>query len=942
MTREEWQRVKSISAAALEHSDDDRFAFVARACDGDEALAREVRSLLSFAARASHRFETPVFWSPGIAQALVDAARRPSVSPGAQVGPYQVIDAIGRGGMGEVYRARDTRLNRDVALKVLPGLFAGEPDRRARFEREARVLAALNHPNIAAIYGLEDADGRPALVLELVEGPTLAERLSGGPLPLHEALTNALQIAGGLEAAHHKGIVHRDLKPANISFTPQGVVKVLDFGLATVAGDRRSPGVDGSPAGAIDVTQAGLIVGTAAYMSPEAARGMAVDERADVWAFGCVLFEMLAGWRPFAGASVPDTIAAILEREPPWAALPDATPSRVIGVLRRCLEKDPMRRLRRIAEARVEIEDALARLTRPRRIWSRAGVAAALIAAFSVYAWLRPEHGPATGRTDWVQLTNMDSVAHPALSADGRTLAFTRGSGTFTTSGQIYIKPLPAGEPVRLTEDTRIKMDPVFSPDGSQVAYTVVEGQSWDTWIVSLRGAEPRRWLRNASGLRWIGPDRLLFAEKRSGIHMGIVAARESRTEGRDVYLPRHLLGMAHRSYPSPDHKSALVVEMDERGVWLPCRLVPMDGGSAGWAVGPPRARCTAAAWSPDGSWMYFSANAGDGFHLWSQRFPDGAPRQMTSGPTEEEGIAVAPDGKSLVTAVGLQQRSVWVRDPAGERQISLEGYAFWPLLSTDARKVCFRVARTATSGQTPTELWMVELSSGLTKRVLGEHLVTGYDVSRDDRIVAAVTETDGTSRLWVAWLDGREPPRPIPAAEGDNPRFGADGDIFFRASDGSSMSIFRIRPDGTGRRKVFEDAATVFGSVSPDGRWLSTMGGASVVTVRSTVDGTTVPVLSAHTGRIRWSADGTRVYISVQEGEASSFARGRTYVLPLPKGSVLPNLPPGGFRSEAELAAVPGVEVLPYGDVGSGPSPTAYAFSRTTATRNLYRIPLP
>ncbi len=272
-----------------------------------------------------------------------------SLAPGARLGTYEIVALIGAGGMGEVYRARDGKLTRDVALKILPPLFARDPERLARFTREANLLATLNHPNIAAIYGFEPSEHSPALVLEMVEGPTLADRIERGPIPLEDALPIARQIAEALEAAHAQGIVHRDLKPANIKVRDDGTVKVLDFGLAKAMAVDSSPGVVAlsptitSPA----ATAMGTIMGTAAYMSPEQARGRAVDKRSDIWAFGAVLYEMLTGRRAFDGEDVSDTLANILKREPDWSALPPGTPPAIERVLRRCLTKDPRLRTAR-------------------------------------------------------------------------------------------------------------------------------------------------------------------------------------------------------------------------------------------------------------------------------------------------------------------------------------------------------------------------------------------------------------------------------------------------------------------------------------------------------------------------------------------------------------------------------------------------------------------
>src|SRR6476620_985506 len=282
---------------------------------------------------------------------------------GTRLGAYEVTSLLGQGGMGTVYRGRDTRLDRDVAIKVLLDSVAHDPDRLARFEREARLLASLNHPNIAQIYGLEVTDTVSALVLEFVDGATLADRIGHGPLPIDEALPIARQIADALESAQEQGIVHRDLKPANIKLRPDGTVKVLDFGLAKLAD---STGSSPSPPGAVTMsptmtspamTHAGMILGTAAYMSPEQARGKPVDRRADIWAFGCVLFEMLTGTRAFGGADVSDTIVAILRGGPAWNAVPAETPASLRRLLRRCLEKDPRKRLSAIGDARLELDE---------------------------------------------------------------------------------------------------------------------------------------------------------------------------------------------------------------------------------------------------------------------------------------------------------------------------------------------------------------------------------------------------------------------------------------------------------------------------------------------------------------------------------------------------------------------------------------------------------
>ena len=347
---------------------------------------------------------------------------------GTRLGSYQILAKLGAGGMGEVYRARDTKLHREVAIKVLPGLFSSDQDGLARLEREARILATFNHPNIATVYGLEERPGLTAIVMELVEGEALDTRVRAkGKLSVDETITIARQLVDALDAAHERGIIHRDLKPANIKLTPDSVAKVLDFGLA------RDPLITSGETDTCvsPVTQPGLILGTAAYMSPEQARGLAVDRRADIWAFGCVLYELLTGASPFAGPSISDVIAHVLEREPDWNALPLSTPRSLVRLIRRCLQKDTKRRLRDIADARVDLDEAL---TTPPATLAPAtsvsslpwAVVAAAAVTIAVSWWLfsaREPIGPHLSRA--VRLTNSAAREFsPAISPDNKWVAY--------------------------------------------------------------------------------------------------------------------------------------------------------------------------------------------------------------------------------------------------------------------------------------------------------------------------------------------------------------------------------------------------------------------------------------------------------------------------------------------------------------------------------------
>ncbi len=412
-----------------------------------------------------------------------------SLSPGTRLGPYEITAPLGAGGMGEVYRARDTRLGRDVAIKALPAEFAQDAERLARFEREAKLLASLSHPNIAGIHGVEDADGTRYLVLEFVEGETLAARLARGPLPMDDALHICAMVAAAIETAHEAGIVHRDLKPGNVMIKPDGVVKVLDFGLAKAgaAGALSSdPNLSASPTLTHMATNAGVILGTAAYMSPEQARGKAIDRRTDIWSFGCVLYECLAGRPLFDGDTVSDLIAKILQTEPDWSALPAATPPRVRTLLARCLTKDAKQRLRDIGEARIALGDAArdsgtiaatgmpVRTGRGRRTLIQTGlvVATALIAIIAMRFSSRPPAPPRVALS--VMLPAGDRLdggrenALVGIAPDGSAVVFAASTGT--DNHRLFVRRLDRPDIVELpgTDDASA---PFFSPDGEWVAF---------------------------------------------------------------------------------------------------------------------------------------------------------------------------------------------------------------------------------------------------------------------------------------------------------------------------------------------------------------------------------------------------------------------------------------------------------------------------------------
>ncbi|MEO8256096.1 MAG: protein kinase [Acidobacteriota bacterium] len=591
MTPERWVEVQQLCDAALARSVDERAAFLAAACDGDTALRREVESLVALAPGTAGFLSTP-------ALALeYDGAGDSFSLLGRQLGPYAIYAELGAGGMGEVYRARDARLGRDVAIKILPPAFTRDPDRLTRFEREARVLAALNHPNIGAIYALEAVDGVPALILELVEGHTLAERLGAGArrgsrLPLAEALTIARQIVGALEAAHDRGVVHRDLKPANVKVTPAGIVKVLDFGLAKAAGEvigQEPPDQRATSRG----TRDGTILGTTAYMSPEQARGEAVDKRSDIWSFGCVLFEMLAGQRPFGprdnAAAAGD---ATHKGEPVWHALPAHTPEPLRRLLRRCLETERRRRLADIADARLDIDDALTMSAegevasgreagRPWIAWSGCVAAIAVALVVAIVHW-REEPAPAPAPVRFVipvpTAARLPTDANFSLSPDGNSLVFlASGPDGLTRLWLLAARDaLAEGRPLAGTEITGGDSPPFWAPDSRRVAFESEHGLK----TVDLTGSPPER-ICDVPGVvlggSWNRDGVIIFGTETSGVMKvsaggGVATSvttldrdRQERVHGFPTFLPdgRHFL--YSRLSTVPENSGVYVGALDEK-----------------------------------------------------------------------------------------------------------------------------------------------------------------------------------------------------------------------------------------------------------------------------------------------------------------------------------------------------------------------------------------
>ncbi len=578
---------------------------------------------------------------------------------------------------------------------------------------------------------------------------------------------------------------------------------------------------------------------------------------------------------------------------------------------------------------------------RPRWLLIAAGVCAvAALAGSALY--FRPRPAVLT----YTQLTGFtDSATAPALSPDGHIVAFIRGSDWFGSPDQIYVKILPSGEPRQLTHDPRPKYGLAFSPDGSQLAYSSMQESGFSTYVVSVLGGEPYLLLDNAAGLTWLNPNQLLYSRIRSGLHMGVVTQSVAGGDFHEIYFPTNERNMVHYSFPSPDRKWALIAEMNKDG-WE-CRLISLDGAAPARSVGPSN-WCTAAAWSPDGEWMYFVAGVDHQDHIWRRRFPDGKLEQITLGAGDEVGLAMAPDGRSLISSVGVSQSAIWIHDGAGERSLSSEGQVLSGSTTsfTADNSMLYYLLRNQPATGDP-ELWRVAVASGKTEAVFPGISIEAYDISADGRqIVYTDISRIAKPQLWLAPVDKSSAPRPIGHGGDMDAHFGPGKQIIFQGSEGNVNYAETMNQDGSGRARLSPFPVLEIQDVSPNGKWLMAAfsypeGKGSLPRMMALPLNGGAPVrLCQFYCRSRWAADGKYLYITTDS--ASEKDPGRTLAIPVGPEGRLPAIPAAGIATTTDAKAIPGAQWVNRGDVVPGKDLAHYAYVKNTEHRNLYRISLP
>jgi eukaryotic-like serine/threonine-protein kinase len=796
---------------------------------------------------------------------------------GQRLAHYEINELLGSGGMGDVYRATDTKLGRSVALKFLRQDVATDPDRVARFRREAKALASLNHPHIAAIHGLEDADGRSFLVLEFVPGQTLDERILGAPLPVSDAIPIALQIIGAVETAHGHGIVHRDLKPANVKITPDGRVKVLDFGLAKVVAGDAGPARASGPEHAtvtLPSTRVGVIIGTPAYMSPEQAKGLPVDKQTDIFSFGCVLFEMLTGRRAFAGDSAADAVSRVLQREPDWTLLPSSVPASIVRLLRLCLEKDPRQRRQSAGDVRVDLEGALAEpvvatVARGSR-WRVAQVvllAGLLIATTTFAAMLGLRDGSAPAPEMRLPIESPASLEplHFALSPDGAYLVSAGSSGDGVQ--RLYLKAMNHAES-RALPGTDGAQYPFWSPDSKSIGFFAAR----KLLRIDAAGGSPQALAPAASpqGGTWGNDGTILFAPTTVSPLFRVPASG-----GKSIAATELRSHVNHRA-PSflADSRQFLFYATstapEESGIYL----ASLDGG----ATTKLSSANSSAAYLPPNRLLF----ALQGRIVARQL--DVEHGTLSGDPvTVAEAASAGMNVRFSVAATGMVAyrfgtdapwRATWM-DSAGKVVGFAEGVMNAPALSPDRRFAAYD--RTVRGNR---DVWLSDLVRGDATPLTRHPQIDGHPVwSPDSAMLAFESNRNGTFDIWTKVANGGEPERPVLATPANEwpLDWSRDGHfLLYQRSDENFVSsdLLALPMTGNDRTPVvvaesaFEERT---GSFSPDGHWVAyetDESGRPEIVVKAFPHPTGIKRVSTDGGAApRWSADGRKIYFVAPDG---------------------------------------------------------------------------
>jgi serine/threonine protein kinase len=863
MTPERARDIERICDDAMERPVGERTGFLAQACDGDSELRREVERLLTHEHASATFLETP----PIVDSAFSRESTRQGLAVGQRIGSYTILSTLGFGGMGEVYRARDSVLGRDVAIKVLPAVFANDPDRLARFEREARMLAALNHPNIATIYGVERADGVQALVLEVVEGETLEQRLQRSGLPLGEALGLARQIAEALEAAHDHNVVHRDLKPANIKIRPDGVVKVLDFGLAVAL---TPPSDDGgvarwnSPA---DRTQEGMLLGTPSYMSPEQVQGQRADRRSDIWAFGAIVYEMLAGRPAVGGQSTVEVMSNVLKNDPDWSVLAATTPPIVQSLLRRMLQKEPSRRLRDVADARFQIEEALtgplvaAAPTvrfRERLMWL-SGLAIASV----IGLWLGTTRERKADSSELRLDVTTPPTTHPAaiaMSPDGQTLAF---AATSDGRSRLWLRRL-SDATVRVLPGTEDAKFPFWSPDGRAIGFSVESDlKRVDIETGTVHTIAP---YESILGGAWLADGSILATANAASS-----LARIEPTGGVSLVTQVTTRSFGHRfAQPLPDGRHFLFFAGGpDGGVYL---------GQLGDGGTRKILEADAAVYAATGHLFFVRRRT-----LFAQRF-DTTRFELTGTPAliAQDIVMGSIDGNAAlsVSAAGpivyrrgesvSQRRAMWV-DRRGQPLTALPGVERMGGLGVSVSDDDGFVAWTQIQG----DIWLLELARGVSTRfTFGPFVELSPVWAPDRRRIVYNANTDGDFDLYVKAVsapgDGE---RLLRSPRGEAPDdWSPDGRfILYTSTEATKRNVspseiwaLPIDGDRTPLPIVRTPGTATNGAFSPDGSWVAFQSNESSqfeVYVQRFPKGDKIRISTGGGVQPRWRPDGKELF---------------------------------------------------------------------------------